>query len=132
MNWAAGYVMADIRWERGAQGPEAYDCWAFFRMVQRLHFDIEVPAVVVPDYDDPAVLVGLFRGHGENDRWLPVEKPCHGDGVIVHKPLHAGVWLDFDGGGVLHCARGCGVIFTRDADWRMSGFGRKEYRRFAR
>lgn len=120
-----------IPWEAGAQGPDAYDCWAFFRMVQARHFGIDVPAVVVQDYDDPRILVNLFRRHGENDRWVPVEKPVHGDGVIVRNPLHAGVWLDVDGGGVLHCARGCGVIFTRDSAWSMSGFGRREFRRFS-
>ncbi len=131
MSWAADYVLAGIRWEKGAQGPDAYDCWAFFRMVQAKHFNISVPSVLVPDYDDPEVLVSLFRGHGESDRWVPVDKPQHGDGVIVHKPLHAGVWLDVDGGGVLHCVRGIGVIFTSDASWRLSGFGRREFRRFA-
>jgi hypothetical protein len=41
--------------------------------------------------------------------------------------MHIGTWLDVDGGGVLHCTRGIGVIFTHDAAWRLSGFGRREY-----
>lgn len=129
MTWAADYI--GLPWEAGAQGPHAYDCWSFFRMVQKEHFNIEVPVILAPDYDDPAVLADLFRGHAENGRWHRVARPVHGDGVIVHKPLHAGIWLAVDGGGVLHCLRGAGVVFTRDAAWALSGCGRREYRRFA-
>ncbi|TAN71888.1 MAG: DUF87 domain-containing protein [Magnetospirillum sp.] len=42
-------------------------------------------------------------------------------------PIHVGVWLDVDGGGVLHCAEGAGVVFQRsDAlalnGWAIEGF----------
>lgn len=128
-HWASQYI--GIPWEAGAQGPGAYDCWAFFRMVQREHFGRRVPVILAPDYDDPSALVGLFRAHEENGRWGLAYVPRDGDGVIIHKPFHVGVWLDADGGGVLHCVRGCGVIFTHNAAWRNSGFGRREYRRFS-
>lgn len=127
--WATEYI--GIPWEAGAQGPETFDCWGFFRMVQRAHFGIDVPLVLAPDYDDPTALVNLFREHGENARWEVVDAPKHGDGVIIRKPFHVGIYLDADGGGVLHCVRGVGVIFTHNAAWRTSGFGRREYRRFA-
>lgn len=120
-----------LPWEAGAQGPDAYDCWSFFRMVQAAHFGIAVPIIIAPDYDDPAVLAGLFRGHEEAGRWRRIEKPGHGCAVLVHRPLHAGTWLDVDGGGVLHCVRGMGVVFTHDAAWRLSGFGRREFYEFA-
>jgi hypothetical protein len=119
-----------LPWEAGAQGPEAYDCWSFFRQVQARHFGITVPVILASDYDDPAALAGLFRGHGETARWKRLEAPVHGCGVMVHKPLHAGIWLDIDGGGVLHCARGAGVIWTPESSWRVSGFGRREFYRF--
>lgn len=129
MTWAADYI--GIPWEAGAQGPDSYDCMGFFRMVQKKHFGIEVPSIIAPDYNDPAVLVELFGTHEERHRWVAMATPTHGDAVIIHKPLHIGTWLDIDGGGVLHCTRGIGVIFTSDASWRMSGFGRKEHFRFA-
>lgn len=119
-----------IPWEAGAQGPHAYDCMSFFRYIQAREFGIQVPAIIAPDYDDPTVLVELFGKHEERARWGRVEKPRHGDAVIIHKPMHIGTWLDIDGGGVLHCVRGSGVIFTADAAWRLSGFGRREFFRF--
>ena len=127
MNWAADYI--GIPWEAGAQGPDAFDCWAFFRHVQREHFGIAVPVVIAADHDDPSRLAALFMEHEERGHWLRVNPPLPGDGVLIRKPLHIGVWLPLDGGGVLHCVRGAGVIYTRDAAWPLSGFGRREFYR---
>ena len=125
MSVFARYVGAP--WAAGAQGPEAWDCWALFRHVQAEHFGLAVPEIIAADYDDPAALSSLFRGHDERARWVRVERPAHGDAVIVHRPLHIGTWIEADGGGVLHAVRGVGVIFSKDAAWRLSGFGRREY-----
>lgn len=114
-------------WIAGAQGPEAFDCMGFFRHVQRVHFGIAVPQIIAPDYDDPAVLVDLFGQHAERSHWARIDKPRHGCAVIVHRPMHIGTWLDVDAGGVLHCVRGCGVVFTQDSAWATSGFGRREF-----
>ena len=56
-------------------------------------------------------------------------RPQHGDIVVIRRPYHVGVWLDIDGGGVLHAIHGACVIWTPDASWRTSGFGRREYLR---
>jgi hypothetical protein len=114
-------------WAEGAVGPDAFDCMSFNRMVQREHFGIEMPVITVPDYGDSCSLVEMMRGHEERNNWLRVPSPQHGDMVLVHRPMHYGVWIDLDGGGVLHCVRGIGVCFTKDAVWRFSGFGRREY-----
>ena len=73
----------------------------------------------------------MFSTDPERKKWVKVPKPFHGCGTLVHRPLHIGVWLNIDGGGVLHCSRGIGVIFTQDSSWHMSGYGRKEYFRHA-
>jgi hypothetical protein len=100
---------------------------AFFRLIQGRHFGIEVPKVIAPDYDDPNALVDLMQNHEERQRWLRIEKPEHGCAVLVHRPMHVGTWIDVDGGGVLHCVRGIGVVFSNNSSWRLSGFGRREY-----
>ena len=123
--WAADYI--GTPWVAGAQGPDAFDCMAFFRHVQGKHFGIAVPQIIAPDYDDPTALVAMFRGHSELARWPRIAAPQHGCAVFVHKPMHIGVWLNIDGGGVLHCVRGAGVVFTHGASWALSGFGRREY-----
>ena len=122
---AASYI--GIPWEAGAQGPKSYDCMAFFRHIQGAHFGIEVPAIIAPDYEDPLALSSLFLEHEERQRWVSISKPEHGCAVMVRRPMHIGVWLDIDGGGVLHCVRGAGVVFTAGSAWATSGFGRREY-----
>ncbi|MDP1530309.1 MAG: hypothetical protein Q8M05_13085 [Rhodoferax sp.] len=120
-----------LPWQAGAQGPEAFDCMAFFRHVQREQFGVDVPAVIAPDYEDASALADLMSTHQERQRWLRIAQPVHGCAVLIHRPMHIGTWLAVDGGGVLHCARGAGVIFTSDSAWPCSGFGRKEYFRRA-
>lgn len=127
MSQYADYI--GLPWQAGAQGPDAFDCMGFFRHIQARHFGITVPAIIAPDYDDPGVLVELFSGHAERAHWTRTDSPRHGDAIIIHRPLHIGTWLDVDGGGTLHCARGIGVIFTADAAWPLSGFGRREFYR---
>lgn len=116
-----------IPWAAGAQGPDEFDCMGFFKMLQGKHFGIEVPRIIAPDYENPEVLADLFGKHEERAQWLRIDKPKHGCAVIVHRPMHIGTWLDVDGGGVLHCLRGPGVIFTTDSAWPVSGFGRREF-----
>ena len=120
-----------IPWEPGAQGPDSYDCMAFFKFIQKEHFGICVPQIIAPDYNDGEALADMFSTDPERKKWVKVPKPFHGCGTLVHRPLHIGVWLNIDGGGVLHCSRGIGVIFTQDSSWHMSGYGRKEYFRHA-
>lgn len=125
MNEFAQYI--GIPWQPGAQGPNSYDCMGFFRFIQKKHFNIDVPIIIAPDYDNPTVLVAVFKTSKERANWAKLEHPFHGCAVLIHRPMHIGVWLDIDGGGVLHCARNRGVIFTKDSNWHNSGYGRKEY-----
>lgn len=99
----------------------------FFRMIQGAYFGRDVPQIIAPDYDDPTSLSALFCEHPERKRWAQIRSPEHGCAVLVRRPMHIGTWLDVDGGGVLHCVRGAGVVFTVDSAWPLSGFGRREF-----
>ena len=118
-----------IPWAAGASGPDEFDCMSFVREIQANHFNVDMPAITIPDYDDIRGLVGLMSGHAENQHWSPVTAPQHGDVVLVRSPMHFGVWIDVDGGGVIHCVKGAGVVWTKDQSWPSSGFGRKQYLR---
>jgi hypothetical protein len=98
-----------------------------FKHLQASYFGVQVPSIIAPDYDDPQALAPLFKKHAEHARWHRILAPEHGCAVIIHRPMHIGVWLDFDGGGVLHCMRGAGVVYTSQSAWILSGFGRCEY-----
>jgi len=99
-------------WKLGAQGPEAYDCWSLVRHVQRALFGREVPIVELPETTAPHRIARLFETHPGNALWREAPRPSHGGGVLLSSaksPLHCGVWLQVDGGVLLHCAEGVGV-----------------------
>ena len=130
MHWAEELIGRP--WIAGGRGPDAFDCWGLVRFCWRERFGIEVPEISVDAADLRAVLAG-FRDHPERRRWCRVEparEPAReGDGVLMRQsryPVHVGLWLAVDGGGVLHAVRDSGVVFQIPADlathgWRIEG-----------
>lgn len=134
MHWAAQYILHNppIKWESGAQGPLAYDCWSFFRMIQKKHFSRDVPIVEV-DADKGEEVRAAFRNGRMYEGWEEVDIPRNGDGVVFlggEDNDHVGIWLDVDMGGILHCIRKSGVVFTRREVVRRMGWGRVEFYRY--
>ena len=145
-HWAYGYIGKP--WVLGTSGPDSYDCWGLVRAVLAEHFAINVPPIIVPEV--PAAegetqsrhASGLavvraamehFQHHPELARWQQVDRPRHGDGVqmsAARNPWHVGLWLEADGGGVLHCLEGAGVIFTQPVALNVAGWRRLSYWRF--
>lgn len=129
MHWAEDLIGRP--WQAGGRGAQAFDCWGLVRFCWRERFGIVVPEIPIDAEDLRAVLAG-FRGHPERRRWCPVNDPREGDAVLMRQsrhPIHVGLWLDVDGGGVLHAARGIGVAFQKPLDllaqgWRIEGFYR--------
>jgi hypothetical protein len=120
-----------LPWVVGAAGPDAFDCWGLFVTVQRQCFGCDLPQNPVDATNLRAVL-DAFNGHPERQRWKSVDQPAAGDAVLMRQsryPVHIGVWLDIDGGGVLHSVRHAGVVFQTLAaldahGWRIEGFYR--------
>jgi cell wall-associated NlpC family hydrolase len=127
-HWAAHYV--GLPWVKGAEGPHAYDCWGLVRHVQRAHFHRELPAIDL-DALDLAAIEGVLAGGVHDRRWLRTPHPLEGDGVIVAqgRNIHVGVWIDYDGGRVLHSVGGWGVVCTDLLRMRAAGMGRLRFYR---
>jgi len=110
-HWAMQYLGRP--WVSGGQGPHDFDCWGLVRWVQREHFGRELPLVVV-DATCKAEILAAFDGHAEYARWQLVEKPAEGDCVVTmtapDEPSHVGVYLEIDGGRILQCVTGSGVV----------------------
>lgn len=131
LHWAFKYI--GTPWENGAQGPDAYDCWSFFRHIQGEKFGIDVPVIDV-DANNFRTVINNMVGHEEHQNWRSVQEPKEGDAVLMahmRYPSHVGVWLDVDGGGVLHCTRGEGVVFSSKSSLKNSGWTKVEYYRHA-
>lgn len=130
-HWALKYIGRP--WVQGAQGPNEFDCWGFVRFVNLHEFGIDVP-IIDTDANDMRAVIKSFTSDGERANWSPVTTPKTGDAVLMAHckyPSHVGIWLDVDGGGVLHCIRGEGVVFSSLSSLKTCGWGRVEYYRHA-
>ena len=55
-------------------------------------------------------LVKTIDAHPERANWDVVHKPIEGDIALMRQsrhPIHVGIWLDIDGGWMLHCMQRC-------------------------
>lgn len=111
-------------WIAGAQGPDNFDCWVFVRYVLLHEYGFDVPPVNI----NPDNLRDVLRAFKEDlafQAFKEVEKPQDGDVVLMRQsqnPVHAGLWLDTDGGGILHCVRGIGVIYQNVCSLNACGW----------
>ncbi|OAN45860.1 NlpC/P60 family protein [Magnetospirillum moscoviense] len=116
----------------GGSGPDSFNCWEFVRMVQARHFGRLLPEIGNPE--DMLVMGRTFRDHPERQRWAKVPDPMEGDCVLLRRsrhPIHVGIWLDVDGGGVLHCAQDAGVVFQRPDALSLNGWAIEGFYRFS-
>lgn len=124
-HWASAYIGED--WVRGVN-----DCWGFCRRVWLEQFGLAVPIIDV-DTENALMVAQAFRDHTERARWYEIIEPREGDAVLMahyRYASHVGIWIDADGGGVLHCEKGAGVVFsTRQALARAGWRGLRFYRR---
>ena len=98
--------------------PEGLHCWELVRQCQKLVFDRELPPVLVAP-ERKRELIELMDLRNSYPGWREVEQPEHGAVVFMTRKgqgaeraaCHAGVYLDLDGGGVLHTDDPHGVVF---------------------
>lgn len=98
--------------------PTGLHCWELVRTGQKLLFDRDLPPVLVaPERRRELVeMMGLRHAYPS---WREIEAPAHGAVVfmtrnghdIAQAACHAGIYLDLDGGGVLHTDDPHGVVF---------------------
>ena len=92
-----------------------------------MHFGVDLP---ITSLGDP-----IADLHGERlkaGEWRIEDEPFHGAGVLMRtgNDPHCGVWLDFEGGGVLHCERGNGVVWQRAQVLKNHGYSKLKFYRF--
>ena len=55
-----------------------------------------------------------WRSHPERANLDVMHKTMENDIALMRQsrhPIHVGIWLDIDGGGMLHCMQGADVVF---------------------
>lgn len=129
-HWVNNYIGRP--WGKGAQGPDAYDCYGLARDVMLRHYGVSLP----PIDEDCTSLLKMVRALSNHPGWSlfeEVDTPRGGDLVKMIKyahPDHVGVWVDIEGGGVLHAMRGHGVVFDTPILLNAVGWVRLGYFRF--
>lgn len=127
LHWAYKYI--GLPWVNGAQGPNEFDCWGFFRYIQENHFYNVIPAYDV-NANDFKTVANTIMDAEYRTKWRSTSTPTESCAVLMAHakyPSHVGIWLDVDGGGVLHCVRGEGVVFSTVSSLKSCGWGRVEY-----
>lgn len=122
MHFANKYI--GCPWVAGAQGPDSFDCWGFVRYVLKHEYGNNVPQVNV-NAECLRDVLHAFRTDLAFQAFEEVFQPCDGDVVLMRQaknPVHAGLWLEIDGGGVLHCVRNSGVVFQNIRSLNASGW----------
>ena len=113
-----------LPWVAGAQGPDCFDCWGFVRWVLFHEYGVIVPRVNV-NPDNLRNVLTAFLKDPAFQAFKKVSQPLDGYVVLLSQsknPVHCGLWLDIDGGGVLHCERGIGVVFQNKKSLFLSGW----------
>ena len=108
------------------------DCWLFFREISEKHYRRIIPAVDVDVMDIRDVIHKVDAE--KKARWEQIGKPEDGCAVLMSRnryPVHIGMWLDIDGGKVLHCAQGMGVVFQNRQALAFDGWTGITYWRFS-
>ena len=103
-------------WVAGAQGPDSFDCWGFVRYVLKHEYGHDVPQVNV----NAECLRDVLHAFLTDLAFTAFEEvPLPRDGDVV--------WLDVDGGGVLHCCRNSGVVFQNVPSLNATGWFLNSY-----
>ncbi|MBW4789115.1 C40 family peptidase [Alcaligenes faecalis subsp. faecalis] len=115
-----------LPWRLGARGPSEYDCRGLLVHCRSTYF-----GGGIPDFELGDAARDLYAHKMRSGEWQIVAIPEHGDGVLLRdgNDPHVGIYLDLDGGGVLHALEGKGVVFTALRDLNFLGFARPTFYR---
>lgn len=120
--------LLDLPYEDGAFGPDSFNCWGLLYYVQINYFRTNMPVAPIGDGD---ACRAMFEGQLKGGAWTELGAPEHGCGALLRggETPHVGIYLDLDGGGILHSMIGAGVIWTPLGRLRALNFGRTKYYR---
>lgn len=126
-HWAAPLILA--RYQRGAAGPDAFDCWGLVRWVFQHRHGVQMPALPIGEAEADA-LPGLLQA-ARASGFAPVAGPLQQDDVLLMRNAeggrHIGVLIKHRGLlKILHACSGHGVRVQPLDDLRFEGFGRFE------
>lgn len=108
--------MSDFAQYIGMQyDPIKFNCWHLVQLIQQEQFGRALPNFDI-DGKDLRTVAKTFHNAAERHHWQRVNQPSHGCCVLMRRatlPIHIGIWLNIDAGGILHNLDGIGVVFQQ-------------------
>jgi len=128
MHWASEFIGKP--WVSGARGPDVFDCWGLLFHIYKTKYQ-----TILPLYEDTNAANVLEATKQINagclgSDWERIEKPFEGCavGMSTHKLFHhVGLYIVANGGVILHCADGKGVVAQSIPVLKSQGWGRIEF-----
>lgn len=112
MHWAYKYL--NKKWERGARGPDSFDCWGLIYCIYKEQFNVELPRYPCVDALNLKQVADVVTSESETQDWARLDKPDDNCVVALSKNIrhlhHVGLYLHIDGGIVLHALDAGNVI----------------------
>lgn len=132
MHWSECYL--HLGYEVGADGPGLYDCWTFFRLIQRERFGREVP--FMPSPLSRGTTAKVMPTWASSFGWSEVRVPETGDAAFMANgrvATHVGIYVDTpDVPRILHCPEGGARFHTffhlDELGWEVRSYWRPEGR----
>ena len=107
MHWVNDYI--GLPWVAYARGPDKFDCWGLVLDVLSKQFQIDLPQYLTVKTDDPQGMTESMLMALQQDLVESVNQPNHGAIACCYIVVngqelmrHVGIYLDIDGGGILH------------------------------
>lgn len=117
-------------WRAYATGLDAYDCWGVVAHALRTQYGVEADRHLdVISGDDAGFHAAVLKEAGSG-RWRQCDSPVDGCVVLMARMRrfqHVGIWVDVNGGRVLHSHQSAGVSLDSIQQLQVLGFRKFEY-----
>lgn len=113
---------------QGKRWTQEHHCWELVRVTAREVGGFDLPAFLLTEKTTILQRMRAFNDNPERGRWVQVAQPRHLSVVLMRRQLphasvaHAGIYLDVDGGGVLHVDQPHGVEFVAPFELALRGW----------
>lgn len=119
-----------LPWRAYATGPAAYDCYGLVWTVLRDQYGVDVDRHLEIESGNHRAMHRVILREQAAGRWQRLDRPVDGCVVLLstgEKFHHIGLWLDVNGGRVLHSRQGRGVALDSMQQLASLSFRKFEY-----
>lgn len=119
-HWAIPHI--GKAWVSGARGPGDFDCWGLVCYVYKMELGIDVPQMPGVDAKNRLLVSRVMR---DQEIFEVAETPQEFDVVVLGRSSqcqHVGIYTESEGGGVVHCQEGAGVVFVSIPQLKAQNF----------